>query len=323
MLATNSTSVLNATSAITPLSFLHVDPTRRRRRLQAAHKRRLNLAGLELEGNLNTLGCDIRYNLAHLLPNRPHASTIADESIACVPCAPRSYFSAEVCVGSPPKQFDLIIDTGSALTAFPCSDCPHCGTHQHAKAAGSRFDVSQSSSSQRVECARPPPGMHCRSCDNAMCSYGVSYTEGSSIRGRLVSDLFHFGSEIGPRQVRATFGCQTYESGLFYSQVADGISGFSQADTYGPTLFDYMRQGTGAPDVFSMCLSESVGALVLGGAVPNSVPLCKELPKAAACCYAKPRAFKLIGKQLRHRYPQRSIASMRLSSPTCPLHSHR
>ena len=83
MLATNSTSVLNATSAITPLSFLHVDPTRRRRRLQAAHKRRLNLAGLELEGNLNTLGCDIRYKLAHLLPNRPHASTFADESIAC------------------------------------------------------------------------------------------------------------------------------------------------------------------------------------------------------------------------------------------------
>jgi hypothetical protein len=51
--------MINATSrpaAITPLTFLHADPTRRRRRLQAAHKRRL-LAGLELEGNLNTLGC--------------------------------------------------------------------------------------------------------------------------------------------------------------------------------------------------------------------------------------------------------------------------
>lgn len=61
---------------------------------------------------------------------------------------------------------------------------------------------------------------------------------------------------------------RTYESGLFYSQVADGISGFSQAETYGPTLFDYLRKATNAPDVFSMCLSETHGALVLGAAVP-------------------------------------------------------
>ena len=87
------------------------------------------------------------------------------------------------------------------------------------------------------------------------------------------------------RQVRATFGCQTYESGLFYSQVADGISGFSQADTYGPTLFDYMRRGMGAPDVFSMCLSETVGALVLGGKVPSTVPTSLWIPYTGGSSY--------------------------------------
>ena len=50
--------------------------------------------------------------------------------------------------------------------------------------------------------------------------------------------------------------------------MADGISGFSQASTYGPTLFDYLRQATHAPNVFSMCLSEKVGGMVLGASVP-------------------------------------------------------
>ena len=88
-----------------------------------------------------------------------------------------------------------------------------------------------------------------------------------------------------PAQVRATFGCQTYESGLFYSQVADGISGFSQADTYGPTLFDYMRRGMNTPDVFSMCLSESVGALVLGGKVPDTIPAKLWIPYTGGSSY--------------------------------------
>lgn len=28
--------------------------------------------------------------------------------------------------------------------------------------------------------------------------------------------------------------------------------------SYGPTLFDYLREDTGCPDVFSICLSEEV-----------------------------------------------------------------
>ena len=232
------TTPANASFGVTPLKFLPIDPHGRRR--PAAHKRRLSASGLELEGNLNTLG----------------------------------YFSAEICVGTPSKSFDLIVDTGSALTAFPCSDCPHCGRHQHSTAAGSRYSLQSSTTSKSVSCRAPPNGMHCRSCGaSGNCEYSVSYTEGSSIRGRIVEDSFWFGQEssTSARSIRATFGCQTYESGLFYSQVADGITGFSQADTYGPTLFDYLWRATNAPNVFSMCLTEKHGAMVLGGAVPNSL----------------------------------------------------
>ena len=50
--------------------------------------------------------------------------------------------------------------------------------------------------------------------------------------------------------------------------MADGISGLSRSRAYGATLFDALREKTGAPDVFSICLDEEVGALVLG-ANPN------------------------------------------------------
>lgn len=126
--------------------------------------------------------------------------------------------------------------------------------------------------------------------------------------------------------MRAAFGCQTYESGLFFEQEADGIIGFSQRSQHGGTLFDYIRREVrrciymhalldlltsseslrsvgerrehalslansrfGAvmplrvartadaellwhsPNVFSICLSAEVGALVMGGSIPSTL----------------------------------------------------
>ena len=56
------------------------------------------------------------------------------------------YFSANVCFGTPGQRFDLIIDTGSSLTAMPCQGCSHCGSHSHEASGGlpaysrARFD---------------------------------------------------------------------------------------------------------------------------------------------------------------------------------------
>ena len=198
-------------------------------------RRRLE-SGIEMQGNLHTLG----------------------------------YFSATMCVGNPAQHFDVIIDTGSALTAVPCVDCSHCGAHTHDGYTRARYDGSASTSFSALSCR--DASNHCHSCTSGdQCSYSVSYTEGSSIRGRVVAEIAWFASESGSHlhSVPCTFGCQTYESGLFYSQVADGISGLSQSQSYGPTLFDSLRSATGAPDVFSICLDEEVGALVLGGSIPS------------------------------------------------------
>ena len=130
--------------------------------------------------------------------------------------------------------------------------------------------AAASSTVNSLSCSSKPAGVYCRDCNENKCGYSVSYTEGSSIRGHLVNDLIWFAApEVGRVGVRGTFGCQTYESGLFFSQVADGIAGFSQSQSHGGTLFDSLRRDQNLPDRFSICLSDEVGALTLGGHIPS------------------------------------------------------
>jgi hypothetical protein len=106
-------------ATVTPLRFLSAaGPGRSGRRINP-HRRRMTPDGIQMKGNMHTLG----------------------------------YFSADACVGTPPRRFDLIVDTGSSLTAFPCSDCTHCGAHQHPGAHGMRFSEDESSTSEACAAA--------------------------------------------------------------------------------------------------------------------------------------------------------------------------
>ena len=182
------------------------------------------------------------------------------------------YFAANVCLGAEHKTFSLIVDTGSSLAAMPCSDCSGCGHHQ----TGARFDPSGPGATI-VDCHHQSTNMYCSGCgtDNK-CGYSVSYTEGSSIGGYMVQDKLHLSSDQGETAIDATFGCQTRETGLFHSQMADGIVGFSNSGrtaswAYGPTFMDRLVSDLHAPNVFSICLSEEVGAMVMGGAIPDDL----------------------------------------------------
>ena len=97
------------------------------------------------------------------------------------------YYATDVCVGSPPRRYELIIDTGSSLTAVPCASCRTCGDHACGKAG--RFDLRASSTVVPVTCpldGKRHPGVKCDQCVSSQCSYAVHYTEGSSIRGQIV-----------------------------------------------------------------------------------------------------------------------------------------
>jgi len=61
----------------------------------------------------------------------------------------RGYFSARIELGTPPRPFDLIVDTGSSLTYVTCAGChPGCGKHMNAP-----FDPAASSTAREVPCA--------------------------------------------------------------------------------------------------------------------------------------------------------------------------
>lgn len=135
---------------------------------------------------------------------------------------------ATVWVGTPPQRKSVIVDTGSHYTAFPCVGCDNCGEEHHTDAY---FDPSKSSTFHTLQC-NECQATTCNS--NRKCVFSQSYTEGSSWSAYQVSDRFFCGSNNYSNDpvdnsfaIPFMFGCQTSETGLFVTQLADGIMGIS------------------------------------------------------------------------------------------------
>jgi len=130
----------------------------------------------------------------------------------------------DIWVGTPPQRQTVIVDTGSSVTAFPCEECSECGDGYH---VDKYFDEDDSSTFHRVSCGECLVG----SCNSELsqCTVSVSYQEGSSWYAYEAQDLVYTG---GPHDTASSeetfpmnFGCQTKLTGLFKTQLADGIMG--------------------------------------------------------------------------------------------------
>lgn len=157
-------------------------------------------------------------------------------------------------VGNPPQRQSVIIDTGSHITAFPCTGCKQCGSH-----TDPYFMPSNSSTAQALQCS-----------GNKKCEISQSYSEGSSWKAYKVKDEVYLAGG-GPNDNRHatefrlnfTFGCQTYETGLFRTQLEEGIMGLSnQAETIPHQLFS---QGKSKSKMFALCYRLGGGIITLGG----------------------------------------------------------
>ena len=60
------------------------------------------------------------------------------------------YYYINVYVGTPPQRQSLILDTGSSITAFPCTTCKEnlCGKH-----FDKHFNISKSNTSSQINCS--------------------------------------------------------------------------------------------------------------------------------------------------------------------------
>jgi len=179
-------------------------------------------------------------------------------------------------VGTPPQRQTLLIDTGSFITAFPAKGCDTCGKDH----TDTFFDPEASSTFEKVSCAGSGcPGMDAY-CSEGECITSVSYLEDSDWSGYQGRDVFFLGNnedkEVGNSiQDKFTFVCQREETGLFQTQLENGIMGLKKSEMHLPSV---LRQTGKIPtDQFSLCLRDErftskegyhAGLMTIGGVDP-------------------------------------------------------
>ncbi|XP_052173684.1 aspartic proteinase 36-like [Diospyros lotus] len=193
------------------------------------------------------------------------------------------YFT-KVKLGSPPKEFNVQIDTGSDILWVTCSSCTNCPQSSELGVELNFFDAATSSTASLVSCSDPicasvvqPATAGCSSQSN-QCGYSFQYGDGSGTSGYYVSDLLYFDTIVGTASIANSstpivFGCSTYQAGdLTKSDRAiDGIFGFGQQDL---SIISQLSSRGITPKVFSHCLKgegNGGGILVLGEILHPSI----------------------------------------------------
>uniref|UniRef100_H3GM21 Peptidase A1 domain-containing protein n=1 Tax=Phytophthora ramorum TaxID=164328 RepID=H3GM21_PHYRM len=166
----------------------------------------------------------------------------------------------------------VIADTGSGLMAFPCSGCDGCGSH-----TDQPFMADNSSTLVHVTCSQQS-FFQCKECKQTSdtCGISQSYMEGSSWKASVVEDVVYLGGETSFQDeemrnrygTHFQFGCQSSETGLFVTQVADGIMGLSNADNH--IVAKLHRENKIPSNLFSLCFTDQGGTMSVGQANTNA-----------------------------------------------------
>ncbi|KAI4363894.1 hypothetical protein MLD38_020056 [Melastoma candidum] len=161
----------------------------------------------------------------------------------------------DVFIGTPPKHFSLILDTGSDLNWIQCIPCHDCF-----KQNGPYYDPKDSSSYRNISChdphcrlvSSPDPQRPCKE-ENPSCPYFYWYGDHSNTTGDFAFETFtvNLTSSNGVSEYRRVenvmFGCGHWNRGLF--QGAAGLLGLGR----GPLSFSSQLQSIYGHS-FSYCL---------------------------------------------------------------------
>ncbi|XP_031279045.1 protein ASPARTIC PROTEASE IN GUARD CELL 1-like [Pistacia vera] len=118
------------------------------------------------------------------------------------------YFS-RVGVGSPTKQFYMVLDTGSDINWIQCEPCSEC--YQQSDPI---YNPKLSSSYRSLGCNSAQCGLlDVSQCSGSTCQYQVSYGDGSYTVGDFVTETVSFGKSGTVPNV--AIGCGHTNEGLF------------------------------------------------------------------------------------------------------------
>jgi hypothetical protein len=178
-------------------------------------------------------------------------------------------YLVDVYVGTPPRRFQMIMDTGSDLNWLQCAPCLDCFEQR-----GPVFDPAVSTSYRNVTCGdkrcglvSPPPPTAPRSCRSPRsdpCPYFYWYGDQSNTTGDLALEAFtvNLTAAGATRRVDGVaFGCGHWNRGLFHG--AAGLLGLGR----GPLSFASQLRGVYG-HAFSYCLVDhgsAVGSKIVFG----------------------------------------------------------
>jgi hypothetical protein len=173
------------------------------------------------------------------------------------------------------------IDTGSSAIAFPLSQCKNCLKGDR-RVTLANPDLTRISCSNESICKPSTCNSLCGACseaskaccapvDTKACGFRLIYGDGSFAIGAL-----HVGritlTQTGLSVYPAYFGGILLDSASFEHVDVDGIWGLAYPSlacnpSCVPPVFDTMvRTGVVPRDMFALCLTDTSGALVFGGA---------------------------------------------------------
>ncbi|KAL7247961.1 hypothetical protein ACSBR2_002796 [Camellia fascicularis] len=195
-------------------------------------------------------------------------------------------YYTKVKLGSPPKEFNVQIDTGSDILWVTCNTCNDCPQSSGIGIELNFFDAASSSTASLVSCSDPicasvvqaaAAVSECSSQSN-QCGYSFRYGDGSGTSGYYLTDLMYFDTIMGASLVANSsapivFGCSTYQSGDLTKtdRAIDGIIGFGQ---HALSVISQLSSRGITPKVFSHCLKgegNGGGILVLGEILDPSI----------------------------------------------------
>ncbi|RZC53723.1 hypothetical protein C5167_012568 [Papaver somniferum] len=183
----------------------------------------------------------------------------------------------DVYIGTPPKHYSLILDTGSDLNWIQCTPCHDCFEQN-----GPHYNPLQSNSYRNISChdprcqlvSSPDPPQTCDSgSSNQTCPYYDWYGDNSNTTGDFSLETFtvNVTTPTGASEFKAAenvmFGCGHWNRGLFHG--ASGLLGLGR----GPLSFSSQLQSVYG-HTFSYCLVDrnsdlSVSSKLIFGEDPS------------------------------------------------------